>query len=49
MFVFRIIIPILGLLAISTGLNDLWKGASVKGDFEQLGLMTQKPMLNGLV
>lgn len=46
MLLFRIIIGILGLIAISSGINDLWNGASVQGDFGNLGAMAQKPMLN---
>lgn len=46
MLIFRIVIGILGLIAISTGINDLWNGANVRGDFGDLGEMTQNPMLN---
>lgn len=46
MLAFRIIIGILGLVAILSGINDLWHGASVQGDFGDLGAMGKKPMLN---
>ena len=46
MIAFRIIIVILGLIAISTGFNDLWNGARVNGDFGDLGGMSNNPMLN---
>lgn len=44
--VFRIIIVILGLIGFFTGANDLINGASVKGDFGDLGAVVNKPMLN---
>jgi len=45
--IFRIITGILGLIAITTGLNDFWKGAAVKGDFgKNLGELVNDPTLN---
>jgi len=47
MIVFRIIVALLGLIAISTGANDLWNGAAVKGDFgKHLGENVKDPTLN---
>lgn len=46
MLAFRIIIGILGLIGLVTGINDLINGASVKGDFGNLGSMVNQPMLN---
>lgn len=46
MLIFRIIVCILGLIGLFTGANDLWKGAAVKGDFGELGPMTDDPTLN---
>lgn len=46
MLAFKIIVGILGLIGLFTGLNDLWNGASVQGDFGNLETMTQQPMLN---
>lgn len=43
---FRIVVVILGLIGFFTGANDLLNGASVKGDFGDLGDMTNNPMLN---
>lgn len=43
---FRIIVIILGLIGFFTGANDLINGASVKGDFGELGSEVTKPMLN---
>ncbi len=36
----------MGLIAISTGVNDLWNGASVTGDFGDLGDKVNNPTLN---
>ncbi len=44
--VFRIIVVILGLIGLFSGANDLINGASVKGDFGDLGSDATKPMLN---
>jgi len=47
MLIFRIIVGILGLIAITTGANDFWNGAAVKGDFgKNLGSLTDDPTLN---
>lgn len=46
MLAFRIIVGILGLIGLFTGLNDLWNGASVQGDFGDLETMKRQPMLN---
>ena len=47
MLVFRIIVGILGLIAITTGANDFLNGAAVKGDFgKNLGSLVNDPTLN---
>jgi len=47
MLIFKIIVVILGLIAIATGLNDYWRGAAVEGDFgKKLGILTRDPTLN---
>jgi len=47
MLAFRIIVGILGIIAIATGVNDLWNGASVEGDFgKNLGESLKDPTLN---
>jgi hypothetical protein len=47
MLVFKIIVGALGLIAIATGVNDFWNGASVQGDFgKQLGDSVNDPTLN---
>lgn len=44
---FKIIVAILGVIAITTGGNDFWKGAAVKGDFgKDLGETVNHPTLN---
>jgi len=45
-FVFKAIVWVLGLIAISTGANDLWNGAKVQGDFGSLGESSSDPTLN---
>lgn len=47
MTIFKIIVGILGLIAIVTGANDFWNGAAVKGDFgKNLGQLENDPTLN---
>ena len=46
MIVFKIIVWICGIIAILTGANDFWNGASAKGDFGDLGVHINSPMLN---
>ncbi|WP_027391453.1 DUF4345 family protein [Aquimarina latercula] len=47
MLAFRIIVALLGLIAIFTGVNDLWNGANVPGDFgKHLGESVKDPTLN---
>ncbi|KXX70925.1 DUF4345 family protein [Flammeovirga sp. SJP92] len=47
MLVFRLVVGLLGLIAITTGANDLWNGASVEGDFgKHLGDNVKDPTLN---
>lgn len=46
MLAFKIIVGILGVIAILTGANDFWNGASVTGDFGNLGENTKDPQLN---
>jgi len=47
MLIFKIIVVILGLIAVGTGLNDYWRGAAVEGDFgKKLGTLTSDPTLN---
>lgn len=47
MLIFRIIVGILGLIALFTGVNDLWNGAAVQGDFgKHLGNNVTDPTLN---
>jgi len=47
MFYFKIIVGILGLIALTTGANDFWNGAAVKGDFgKHLGELENDPTLN---
>jgi len=43
---FKVIVCILGLIAIATGVNDFWRGAAVKGDFGELGVLVNDPTLN---
>lgn len=45
--IFKIIVWILGLIAITTGANDFWNGAAVQGDFgKNLGEQVNDPTLN---
>jgi len=45
--IFKIIVCLLGLIAIFTGANDFWNGAAVKGDFgKNLGQLENDPTLN---
>ena len=45
--IFKIIVGILGLIAVTTGANDFWNGAAVKGDFgKNLGHLVNDPTLN---
>jgi hypothetical protein len=47
MLAFKIIVGILGLIAIVTGANDFWNGAYVQGDFgKHLGESVNDPTLN---
>jgi len=47
MMVFRIIVGLLGLIAVLTGANDFLKGAAVEGDFgKNLGELVEDPTLN---
>jgi hypothetical protein len=46
MLVFKIIVGLLGVIAILTGANDFWNGASVTGDFGNLGANAKDPQLN---
>jgi hypothetical protein len=46
MLAFKIIVGILGAIAIFTGANDFWNGASVTGDFGNLGANAKDPQLN---
>jgi len=47
MLIFKIIVGILGAIAILTGVNDFWNGAAVEGDFgKHLGESVNDPTLN---
>ncbi len=46
MIAFKIIVCLLALIAIVTGANNLWNGASVQGDFGSLGELARDPILN---
>lgn len=44
--VFKALVIICGIIALVTGANDLWRGASVKSAFGDLGDYENTPMLN---
>lgn len=46
MTIFQTIVGLCGLIALTTGANDVWKGAAVKGDFGDLREHTHAPLLN---
>ena len=46
MAVFKVIVWVLGAIAILTGANDLLRGGSVEGDFGALGELAKDPTLN---
>lgn len=46
MMIFETIVWALGLIAVSTGANNLVRGASVKADFGNLGDAEKDPTLN---
>jgi len=45
--IFKLIVGLLGLIAIISGANDFWNGAAVEGDFgKNLGGLQKDPTLN---
>jgi len=47
MMIFRIIVSVLGLIAITKEANDFWNGSAVKGDFgKNLGHLVNDSTLN---